>query len=112
MGRNIGFIGLGRLGLPVASLLLEAGHPVVCCKRGRSDELVAIGAAIGGDGSPRAVAEVISRSPGTTLDQIAAAAAELDPLPSSRRTTSTKLAGGRPSSSSSTRVLPASPYWS
>jgi putative dehydrogenase len=53
----IGFIGLGRLGFPIASLLLEAGDAVVCCGRGRSDELVAKGATIAGDGSPRAVAE-------------------------------------------------------
>jgi putative dehydrogenase len=53
----IGFIGLGRLGSVLASTLLEAGHPVFCCSRGRSSELVSAGATIPGDGSPRAVAE-------------------------------------------------------
>lgn len=53
----VGFVGLGRLGLPVAELLLEAGHPLVCCRRGRSQDLVAKGATIPGDGSTRAVAE-------------------------------------------------------
>lgn len=56
--RTIGFVGLGRLGLPVASLLLDAGYPLVCCKRGRSDELVSRGATIPGDGAPKDVAEV------------------------------------------------------
>lgn len=53
----LGFIGLGRLGVPIASLLLEAGHELVCCSRGRSAELVAQGARIAGDGTPREVAE-------------------------------------------------------
>ncbi len=53
----VGFVGLGRLGVPIASLLLEAGNDVVCCARGRSAELVARGAKIAGDGSPRAVGE-------------------------------------------------------
>jgi len=53
----IGFIGLGRIGLPIASQLVAAGHQVVCCKRGRSTELVREGAQIAGDGSARAVAE-------------------------------------------------------
>ena len=53
----IGFIGLGRLGSVLATGLLEAGHPVRCCARGRSSEIVARGAEIPGDGSARAVAE-------------------------------------------------------
>lgn len=56
----LGFIGLGRLGVPIATLLLEAGYPVVCCARGRSELLVARGAVIPGDGSARAVAETAS----------------------------------------------------
>lgn len=54
---TIGFIGLGRLGLPFATNLVEAGYPVAGCKRGRSDGLVAKGGTIAGDGSARAVAE-------------------------------------------------------
>jgi L-threonate 2-dehydrogenase len=53
----IGFIGLGRLGLPFASNLAAAGSDVVGPKRGRSDEFVAAGGRIAGDGSARAVAE-------------------------------------------------------
>ncbi|MBS1895321.1 MAG: NAD(P)-dependent oxidoreductase [Actinobacteria bacterium] len=53
----IGFIGLGRLGSVVASILLEAGRRLVCCDRGRIQELVEKGAQVPGDGSPRAVAE-------------------------------------------------------
>lgn len=54
---TVGFIGVGRLGLPLAANLLEAGHEVVCTSRGRSEELVAKGARVAGDGSPKAVAE-------------------------------------------------------
>ncbi|MBS1677440.1 MAG: NAD(P)-dependent oxidoreductase [Actinobacteria bacterium] len=54
---SIGFIGLGRLGSAVATVLLEAGHPILCCARGRSEDLVAKGAQIAGDGTARAVAE-------------------------------------------------------
>ena len=54
---EIGFVGIGRVGLPFATLLIEAGHSVVCCRRGRSNQLVSRGARIAGDGSPRAVAE-------------------------------------------------------
>ena len=54
---TVGFIGLGRLGLPLALNLLEAGYDVLGCRRGRSDELVAAGGSIAPDGSPRAVAE-------------------------------------------------------
>ena len=44
----IGFIGLGRLGLPVATNLVEAGHPLTVWNRtaGKADPLVAIGAAV------------------------------------------------------------------
>ena len=55
--QTIGFIGIGRLGLPFALNLAEAGYDVVGCERGRSGELVAGGARIAGDGSARAVAE-------------------------------------------------------
>jgi putative dehydrogenase len=51
---KVGFIGLGRLGLPFA-LNLVAGYEVVGCSRGRSAELVTGGGAIAGDGSVRAV---------------------------------------------------------
>jgi 3-hydroxyisobutyrate dehydrogenase-like beta-hydroxyacid dehydrogenase len=55
--QRVGFIGLGRLGLPFALNLLGAGHDVAGCRRGRSDELVAGGGRVAGDGSARAVAE-------------------------------------------------------
>ncbi|MCW3013042.1 MAG: 2-hydroxy-3-oxopropionate reductase [Solirubrobacterales bacterium] len=55
--QTIGFIGLGRLGSPLAANLLDAGYAVACSARGRSDELVGKGASVPGDGSPRAVAE-------------------------------------------------------
>ena len=58
MPRTVGFIGVGRLGLPLARLLLDAGFSVATTKRGRSDELVSHGGHIPGDGSPLAVAEV------------------------------------------------------
>jgi 3-hydroxyisobutyrate dehydrogenase-like beta-hydroxyacid dehydrogenase len=54
---TVGFIGVGRLGLPLAQGLLDAGFAVVTTKRGRSDELVAAGGIIAGDGTPRDVAE-------------------------------------------------------
>lgn len=53
----IGFIGLGRLGLPFAANLAEAGYQVVACARGRSDELTARGGVVAPGGSPRDVAE-------------------------------------------------------
>jgi len=53
----VGFVGLGRLGLPFALSLVEAGYDVVSGDRGRSAELVAAGGRIAGDGSLRAVAE-------------------------------------------------------
>ncbi len=52
-----GFVGLGRLGLPLAVRMLNAGTRIVGCARGRSQEFVAAGGAIAGDGSVRAVAE-------------------------------------------------------
>lgn len=55
--QTIGFIGLGRLGVPLAGNLVDAGHTVVGCQRGRSDDFVARGGTIAGDGSARAVAE-------------------------------------------------------
>ena len=55
---TVGFIGVGRLGLPLAEGLLENGFAVVSTKRGRSDELVALGGIIAADGHPRDVAEV------------------------------------------------------
>lgn len=54
---TVGFIGVGRLGLPLAQGLLAGGFSVVTTKRGRSDELVAAGGSIAGDGTPRDVAE-------------------------------------------------------
>jgi putative dehydrogenase len=58
--QTVGFVGLGRLGLPFALSLVAAGYDVAGCARGRSDELVAAGGRIAGDGSPRAVAEAAS----------------------------------------------------
>jgi 3-hydroxyisobutyrate dehydrogenase-like beta-hydroxyacid dehydrogenase len=54
---TVGFIGLGRLGSPFVKNLVEGGHEVLVCSRGRSDEAVAGGARIAGDGSVKAVAE-------------------------------------------------------
>lgn len=54
---TVGFIGVGRLGLPLAKRLLEAGYAVATTKRGRSHDLVQAGGHISGDGSPLAVAE-------------------------------------------------------
>jgi 3-hydroxyisobutyrate dehydrogenase-like beta-hydroxyacid dehydrogenase len=54
---TVGFIGVGRLGFPLACALLDGGFEVVCTQRGRAEELAARGASIPGDGSPRAVAE-------------------------------------------------------
>ena len=56
MSETIGVIGLGRMGIPFAASLIEAGYDVVGCKRGRSDELIAKGGRIAGDGSLKAVA--------------------------------------------------------
>lgn len=55
---TVGFIGVGRLGFPLACGLLDAGYDVVCTRRGRAAELTAHGATVPGDGSPKAVAEV------------------------------------------------------
>lgn len=54
---TVGFIGVGRLGLPLAKGLLDTGFRVISTKRGRSEELIAAGGAVAGDGSPRDVAE-------------------------------------------------------
>lgn len=53
---TVGFIGLGRLGLPFALNLVAAGYDVVGCGRGRSAELLDGGGRIAADGSGRAVA--------------------------------------------------------
>lgn len=55
--KTIGFIGLGRMGLPFATNLAAAGHDVAATSRGRSDELLAAGGRVAGDGSARAVAQ-------------------------------------------------------
>jgi len=54
---TVGFVGVGRLGLPMACALVGAGFEVVCTSRGRAAELVAHGGTVAGDGTPRAVAE-------------------------------------------------------
>ncbi|MBP8006944.1 MAG: NAD(P)-dependent oxidoreductase [Burkholderiales bacterium] len=48
---NVGFIGLGRMGRPIARRLIEAGHDVALFNRtpGRIDELVAAGARVADD---------------------------------------------------------------
>lgn len=55
--KTVGFVGVGRLGLPLASALLEAGFDVACTIRGKSAELVERGGMIPGDGTVQAVAE-------------------------------------------------------
>ncbi|MFI9536933.1 NAD(P)-dependent oxidoreductase [Nocardia fusca] len=55
--QTVGFVGVGRLGLPLASALLDAGFNVLCTARGRSAELVERGGVVPGDGSVRAVAD-------------------------------------------------------
>lgn len=55
--KAVGFIGVGRLGLPFAVNLIDAGYEVVGTRRGRSDELQAAGGRIAGDGTSRAVAQ-------------------------------------------------------
>ena len=57
MSETIGVIGLGRMGIPFAQSLIEAGYDVVGPRRGRSDELTAAGGRIAGDGSLKAVAQ-------------------------------------------------------
>jgi L-threonate 2-dehydrogenase len=54
---TVGFIGVGRLGLPLAQSLLADGHQLVIPARGRSEELVAQGAVLSEDGTCRAVAK-------------------------------------------------------
>src|SRR3712207_2332518 len=48
---NVGFIGLGAMGLPMTKNLLKAGFPVTVASRSRGpvDEAVAAGAGDGGD---------------------------------------------------------------
>jgi 3-hydroxyisobutyrate dehydrogenase-like beta-hydroxyacid dehydrogenase len=53
---TVGFIGVGRLGLPFALNLLRAGYDVVGTSRGHAEDLVAAGGRIAGDGSSAAVA--------------------------------------------------------
>lgn len=57
MAKAIGFLGLGRLGLPLAEHLLAGGYEVCTSRRGSSAALVELGAVIPDDGSPRAIAE-------------------------------------------------------
>jgi putative dehydrogenase len=54
---TVGIVGVGRLGLPLASALLDAGYDVVCTARGRSAELIDRGGSVPGEGTVRAVAE-------------------------------------------------------
>lgn len=54
---TVGLVGLGRMGVPIAEKLLAAGHAVVGCRRGRSDELEALGGTVAGSGTCREVAE-------------------------------------------------------
>jgi L-threonate 2-dehydrogenase len=73
MGQRIGVIGLGQIGLPLAKLLLEAGHEVIGYRRGDMRELRQAGGQSAG--SPRAVAEsadiILSCLPSSAaLDQV------------------------------------------
>ena len=56
---KVGFIGLGRMGFPMARNLVRAGHSVVVCNRSRDpvDRLVALGAASAS--TPSAVARSV-----------------------------------------------------
>jgi 3-hydroxyisobutyrate dehydrogenase len=54
---TVGFVGLGRLGLTIASALLDSGVRVVGCARGRQAQFTAQGGVIAGDGTARAVAQ-------------------------------------------------------
>jgi 3-hydroxyisobutyrate dehydrogenase-like beta-hydroxyacid dehydrogenase len=57
---TVGFIGLGRLGTPFVKNLVDAGHEVVVCQRGRSDEAAANGATVvGGPADVAAAADVV-----------------------------------------------------
>jgi len=60
MAQTIGVIGLGRMGIPFAKSLIEAGYDVVGPRRGRSDDFTAAGGRIAGDGSLKAVASEAS----------------------------------------------------
>jgi 3-hydroxyisobutyrate dehydrogenase-like beta-hydroxyacid dehydrogenase len=48
---DIGFIGLGKMGFPMARRLIEAGHRLVVCdtRKEAVDRLVALGAQAVGD---------------------------------------------------------------
>ncbi len=69
MAENIGFIGLGVMGKPMAKHLLAAGHRLTVHNRSRAavDELVAAGAAAGGSPADvaRAATIVITMLPDT-----------------------------------------------
>jgi 3-hydroxyisobutyrate dehydrogenase len=54
---RIGFIGLGAMGLPMATHLVEAGHEVSVASRGRGPIDVAVARGAHDGGSPRGVAE-------------------------------------------------------
>jgi putative dehydrogenase len=54
--QTVGFIGVGRLGLPFALNLVSAGYDVVTTGRGRAADVVAAGGRIAADGSAAAVA--------------------------------------------------------
>ncbi|MDR0358494.1 MAG: NAD(P)-dependent oxidoreductase [bacterium] len=56
MTGRAGLIGCGRMGVPIAHRLIETGHELLVCQRGRSAEIVAAGGRIAGDGSAQAVA--------------------------------------------------------
>ena len=73
MGQRIGVIGLGQIGLPLAKLLLEAGHEVIGYRRGDMREFRQAGGQSAG--SARAVAEsadiILSCLPSSAaLDQV------------------------------------------
>jgi 3-hydroxyisobutyrate dehydrogenase-like beta-hydroxyacid dehydrogenase len=73
MGQRIGVIGLGQIGLPLAKLLLEAGHEVVGYRRGDMRELRQAGGQSAD--SPREIAEsadiILSCLPSSAaLDQV------------------------------------------
>ncbi|MEA2170366.1 MAG: hypothetical protein QOF76_3666 [Solirubrobacteraceae bacterium] len=57
---KVGFIGLGRLGTPLVKNLVEGGHEVTVCERGRSAEAAENGATVvGGPADVAAAADVV-----------------------------------------------------